>query len=185
MYKWMSAVAITVVTINILLLLKIDGVGNQLDQTQDQLTELKEEVAAIQNYLYKDPIKLGFSKRDRDCLALNIFYEAGIEDNMGKIAVAQVTYNRLKTGRWGSDICSVVYSPAQFCLTLNKNKPPQGELWTLSQVAADNFVNGIRVRGLEDSLFYHADYVAPGWADPEQLITQIGRHIFYNRARRA
>ena len=44
-----------------------------------------------------------------DCLAKNIYYEAGSESYEGKLAVAQVTLNRVNSGKFPTDICSVVY----------------------------------------------------------------------------
>ena len=42
------------------------------------------------------------------CLAKNIYYEAGNEPEEGKVAVAMVTINRVRDGRFGKSICSVV-----------------------------------------------------------------------------
>ena len=46
--------------------------------------------------------------RDLDCLAKNIYYEAASEPEEGKVAVAMVTINRVRDGRFGKSICSVV-----------------------------------------------------------------------------
>jgi hypothetical protein len=49
------------------------------------------------------------------------------------------------------------------------------------KVAINFYVN---YEKLEDptrgALFYHADYVSPNWKNL-QKVTQIGRHIFYER----
>jgi N-acetylmuramoyl-L-alanine amidase len=125
--------------------------------------------------------KIKLTKKDLRCLELNIYYEAGIEDEFGKIAVAQVTYNRLKAKRWGDTICKVVYSPHQFSWTKQKKKPPKGELWENSKKAAKDFVNGLRVNGLSDSIYYHATWMetAPAWAAHKVKVHEIGQHIFY------
>jgi spore germination cell wall hydrolase CwlJ-like protein len=44
-------------------------------------------------------------------------------------------------------------------------------------VAKQVLLEGFRLPSLNDAMFYHADYVSPGWRKP--VITQIGRHIFY------
>ena len=49
-----------------------------------------------------------------ECLARNIFYEAGNEPEEGKVAVALVTLNRVEDGRFGSDVCSVVKQRTYF-----------------------------------------------------------------------
>jgi len=56
-----------------------------------------------------DPIlDINYNSKDVDCLAHNIYYEAGSEPLEGKVAVAMVTINRVRDGRFGSSICSVV-----------------------------------------------------------------------------
>jgi spore germination cell wall hydrolase CwlJ-like protein len=53
-------------------------------------------------------IDISISSKDIDCLARNIYYEAGSESEEGKVAVAMVTINRVRDGRFGKTICSVV-----------------------------------------------------------------------------
>jgi spore germination cell wall hydrolase CwlJ-like protein len=129
--------------------------------------------------------RIKYSQKELDCLAKNIYYEAGIEKHPGKIAVGNVTINRLKTGYWGNTICDVVYSKAQFSWTLKKKLPkPNDRVWDESVVAARDVLNGFQVRGVQKSLFYHADYIkVPHWADPIHNVGQIGKHIFYNKAK--
>jgi N-acetylmuramoyl-L-alanine amidase len=128
---------------------------------------------------YRAP-KIKVSKKDFDCLAKNIYYEAGVEDYTGKIAVAQVTWNRVQHGRWGKTVCQVVYAKKQFSWT-HQNKPkPKGELWQASRKAAQDFVNGIRHYALKGSKYYHATWIkAPAWTDPMTELATIGQHTFY------
>ena len=48
------------------------------------------------------------SDKDVECMARNIFYEAGGEPTEGKIAVGVVTLNRTQDGRFGRTVCDVV-----------------------------------------------------------------------------
>jgi spore germination cell wall hydrolase CwlJ-like protein len=48
------------------------------------------------------------SDKDIECMARNIFYEAGSEPVEGKIAVGIVTLNRAQDGRFGKSVCDVV-----------------------------------------------------------------------------
>ena len=133
--------------------------------------------------IYISDQQVSFSKQDFDCLARNIYYEAGIESSAGRVAVAQVTHNRLKSGRWGRSICSVVYAASQFSWTLDPNKRsarPYGPLWRASLQSVRDYMAGQRVYGLDRSQHYHADYVSPVWGRDEHKIKQIGRHIFYD-----
>lgn len=116
------------------------------------------------------------------CLAKNIYHEAGIESHHGKLAVAQITLNRIKKGIWGNSFCQVVYSYAQFSWTLFQDKReeiPSGALWNASVRAARSFLAGTRLIALDNSLHYHAVYVKPDWSRSMQAISVIGNHVFY------
>jgi len=131
----------------------------------------------------KETIK--YTPKDVECLTKNIYYEAGIEDRIGKYAVANITINRIKSGYWGKDVCRVVYAKKQFSWTLKKQLPkPNQKLWQESQNIALDVLSGARVRGLARSLYYHANYIRqPYWVDTTEHVLTIGRHIFYNRAK--
>jgi len=130
--------------------------------------------------------RIKYTSPDIDCLTKNISYEAGVENRTGKYAVAHVTVNRVKSGRWGHTICEVVYAKKQFSWTLKKKlHKPDAQLWVESKEVAINVLNGSRVKGLGRSMFYHADYIkTPEWVDRNHYIGQIGQHKFYNQARK-
>lgn len=122
------------------------------------------------------------TNREKTCLIRNVFFESGAEPHEGKIAVAQVTWNRLKDGRWGKDICQVVYAPGQFSWTVDANKrnrPIPNEGWEPTIQAVEDFLNGARVAKLERSMFFHATHVNPRWNTFAERIKQIGNHVFY------
>jgi spore germination cell wall hydrolase CwlJ-like protein len=48
------------------------------------------------------------SQQDVECLARNIFYEAGAEPIEGKVAVGMVTLNRTQDERYPQNVCGVV-----------------------------------------------------------------------------
>jgi len=48
------------------------------------------------------------TSRDEECLARNIYFEAGAEPEEGKAAVGIVTVNRVLDGNFGKTICAVV-----------------------------------------------------------------------------
>jgi spore germination cell wall hydrolase CwlJ-like protein len=124
-----------------------------------------------------------------DCLTRNIYWEAASEPFEGKVGVAQVTLNRVESGKFAPTVCGVVYQKnvfyekvvcqfSWFCETTHKIKPVHAPLWKESEeVAKKVLLEGFRLPGLENALFYHADYVSPGWKLPR--IEKIGRHIFY------
>lgn len=124
-----------------------------------------------------------------DCLTRNIYWEAASEPFEGKVAVAQVTMNRLESGRFGDSVCGVVYQKnvmyerviCQFtwvCETTHKIKAVYQPLWAESELVAKKvLLENFRLPGMKEALYYHADYVSPGWKKPR--IDKIGHHIFY------
>jgi len=150
---------------------------------QAEIQVIHDDVQDIKRYLIHTDERIKYTKTEFHCLAKNIYHEAGVEPIEGKFAVAQVTLNRLKQGRWGNDICSVVYAKAQFSWTLSKrkrNEQPKGELWNESQQVARTVLDkGVRVPSLAQSTYYHAEYVRPLWAKSVVKIQQVGQHIFY------
>lgn len=130
-----------------------------------------------------------------ECLAKNIYYESAGETYEGKLAVAQVTLNRVKSGQFPSDICAVVYQKTtdanlrtvcQFSWTCMVKEMVHGQdryRWEESVLIAKR---ALTVPVLHDkiaetnALYYHATYVNPGW-NKNKVVTKIGNHIFYSR----
>lgn len=164
-----------------LIIIMVFLVAALLVRNELRLTTIEQKLDSI---IYSsEPIK--YTTKDLDCLAKNVYHEARGEDEAGKYAVAHVTLNRLKTGYWGKSICKVVYAPKQFSWTIKRpTKPVESESWNDSLAIAKASLLGARVRDLDRSLFYHADYIkTPYWADLNSRVTQIGQHIFYNKAK--
>ena len=180
-----SLTAIGLLVTNFLVLSRLGNVEKKIERTEENIREIKQEVEVIKESLYDSGIKLTLSNEEKKCLAKNIFFEAGIEPIEGKIAVAQVTMNRLETKRWGDDVCTVVYARKQFSWTLEKkkvNEKPSGPLWKESVIALEKFIQGYRIVGLENSRHYHADYIEkPYWAKKKRTVETIGQHIFYEK----
>jgi len=125
------------------------------------------------------------ARKQVDCLAENIYYEAGYEPKDGQYAVAMVTMNRVLDPRFPKDICSVVKQKVNstcqftwFCDGSSK-RIPNPEIYKKNlEIALLVYVN---YETLQDNTngakFYHADYVNPRWK--LEKTTKIGRHIFY------
>jgi spore germination cell wall hydrolase CwlJ-like protein len=129
------------------------------------------------------------SQKQVDCLAQNIYFEAGHEPHEGKMAVALVTLNRLQDPRFPKDICSVVKqkvkSTCQFSWFCERKKNIKEEVYDSSkQMAIYVYANYEKLKDItHGALFYHADYVNPRWRGLE-VTTKIGRHIFYKERER-
>jgi len=121
-----------------------------------------------------------------DCLAENIYYEAGYEPRDGQIAVAMVTLNRVQDPQFPKDICSVVKqkvkSTCQFSWFCEHNKRIQNNSVYIQarEVALMVYANYEKMHDMTSgALFYHADYVNPRWKLERTAV--IGRHIFYKQ----
>jgi spore germination cell wall hydrolase CwlJ-like protein len=133
-------------------------------------------------------------KKQVDCLAKNIYYEAGHESYEGKLAVAQVTMNRVNDPKYPKDICSVVYqkttgenlqSVCQFSWTcmVKEIVVKDKYAWEESQIIAKRALTEPVLHDTiaeSNALFYHAVYVKPGW-NKTKVVKQIGNHIFYSK----
>lgn len=161
--------------------------NDRISSLEDQVLNITADVQEIkQAVLDRTPIRISYNKNDVECLARNIYYEAGVEDMAGKIAVGNITVNRVKTKYWGSHICDVVYSKDQFSWTKEKKRAwvaLKGKAWADSRAAADAVLNGLKVKQLDSALYYHADYVKPAWRDTSKRVIKIGKHIFYTQAK--
>jgi len=128
-----------------------------------------------------------YEELDLFCLAKNIFHEAGVEDELGMYAVAQVTINRVRNANYPDTICDVVMQKSQFSWANDKNRRwshPSGPLWIKAkEIAKQVITEGYRVPALQSAMFYHADYSKPSWVDPSAMVAQVGTHIFYASAR--
>ena len=175
--------AIGLLVANILVLSRIGDIDHKLDKTEDSIEEIKQEIDVLKEVVFDSGQRVNITQRERECLTKNIFHEAGVEPFEGKIAVAQVTFNRLNSGRWGNDICSVVYAKKQFSWTLSQkkvNENPKGKLWRDSVAAKNAFLSGLRVKNLEKSKHYHTDYIKkPYWSKEKSVAARVGQHIFY------
>lgn len=136
------------------------------------------------------------ARKEVECLAQNIYFEAAHEPREGHIAVAYVTLNRIKSGHFPNTYCSVVkqrdYNVCQFSWYC-ESKPLgiiNSKSLTTQNSALYNDIVDLALSFYLDpkqykdptkgALFYHADYVSPGWSNMKKT-AYIGRHIFYNK----
>jgi spore germination cell wall hydrolase CwlJ-like protein len=153
--------------------------------TVDKFDKLREK----NGYYSPDVVSIKTREQQLECLALNVYREAGHEPFEGKVAVAQVTMNRVVDGRFGNDVCGVVYKKnvvmdrvvcqfSWYCDSAHRNRPVNKDAYEESyEVAKKVLLEGFRLSVLKDALYYHATYVNPRW--PHEQIGKIGQHIFY------
>lgn len=153
--------------------------------------------------IYYLPTNIRFSdltppvKKQIECLAENIYFEAAHEPDKGKVAVAMVTLNRVATGNYANTICDVVYQRTrsvdnkivcQFSWTCQEKE--MSNRLTIRSSSLYNSIRELSIRVymnynyMEDvtkkATYYHADYINPGWNLPKSV--KIGRHIFYTKS---
>lgn len=133
-----------------------------------------------------------------NCLAKNIFYEAGSEPLNGQAAVARVVMNRVAHG-FGKNPCAVIYQAhtvdklvddeiqkvklCQFSWVCegkgepNKNSAryKQAERVAYDVLAHDAYKDVLP----RTALFFHNLHVDPLW--PYKQVAKIGNHIFYSK----
>lgn len=114
------------------------------------------------------------------CLAANVYHEARGEPLAGRLAVAQVTMNRVRSPRFPDDVCSVVFQRGQFSWTAHAPPVTDREAWAEALRVATLVYEGRarRVVGPR-ALFYHERSVSPRWAGSMVEVRRVGAHTFY------
>jgi spore germination cell wall hydrolase CwlJ-like protein len=162
--------------------------STNFDLAEKQKSETDEPVKVAK---FVDPKQL-------NCLAKNIFYEAGSEPLSGQAAVARVVMNRVAHG-FGKNPCDVIYQSnyvdkviddeiqkvklCQFSWVCegktepNKNslKYKQAERVAYDVLAYDAYAEILP----RTALFFHNLHVDPLW--PYKQVAKIGNHIFYSK----
>ena len=136
---------------------------------------------------------------DRFCMAQNIYFEAGNQPLSGKLAVANVTMNRVEDLQFPETICGVVYDVKEWRTSWSgklvpvigqcqfswycdgKSDDPKDSItWLESIRIADIILGSDQYLDITDgALWYHADYIHPYWADHLERLVVIENHIFY------
>lgn len=120
------------------------------------------------------------TKNEVLCLAKNIYFEARGEPIRGKIAVAQVTLNRVThRTQFDASICGVVYAKNQFSWTMERHREPRGPAWHEAQAIAKAVLLGTVHLPEFKALYFHNLTVNPSWNRTKDLVARIGNHIFY------
>jgi len=161
-------------------------------------------IIPVENNIIVEETKIAkiVDPKQLNCLAKNIFYEAGSEPLSGQAAVARVVMNRIAHG-FGKNPCAVVYQVTQVDKLVddeiqkvklcqfswvcegkgepNKNNPKfkQAEQVAYDVLAYDAYTEVLP----KSALFFHNLTVDPLW--PYKQVAKIGNHIFYSRAKKS
>lgn len=136
------------------------------------------------------------AKQQVECLAQNIYFEAGKELYTGQLAVAFVTLRRVDSNYYPKSICGVVRQKkegiCQFSWWCEEDKQRKAIKYEYTNIEKQRY-NEVRKVALNAYLnwedmkdptkgaeFYHNTSVKPGWKLRKTV--QIGNHIFYKRS---
>ena len=167
--------------------------------------KIVESVGDTDYYQTPEP-KIKYSSADANCLAKNIYFEAGVESTAGKLAVANVTINRKLNANYPDTICGVVQEGIHYYnaeLEENvpvKNRcqfswycdgrldvPNEGRTWESAQTLAVRILESHHDKKLLDitdgATHYHASWMKkfPKWSYHKKVMASIDRHIFYRK----
>ena len=128
--------------------------------------------------------------RNLTCLAFNVYFEARGESSAGQYAVAEVTMNRVASGRYPDTVCGVVhqknwdplrqrYVSAFSWNELDERPSPEDETFRRAWEVAETVYYGRYAPTLGGALHYHAIQIRPSWARGNQPVARIGNHLFY------
>ena len=116
------------------------------------------------------------------CLAGAVYFESRGEPLHGQLAVAQVVINRSESNSFPASYCGVVYQRAQFSFVRGGTMPrikTGTAAWKRATAIARIAHQGLWNSEAEDSLYFHANYVKPGWARKKTRRVAINTHVFY------
>ena len=114
------------------------------------------------------------------CYAAAVYHESNTQSLQEKLGVLNVVRNRLKSGRWGNTVCSVVYSNGQFIGVTDQSHDDvdtktflETELFVLDAIVFNKYANPVA-----DALYFHDDSIKTmaGWGKKK---VKIGRMVFY------
>lgn len=135
------------------------------------------------------------TQTELECVAKNIYFEARNQSYAGKMATAQVVFNRVESERFPDSACDVVYQArtnsagqpirnqcqfSWFCDGLS-DVPREHDAYidavTAAQDASILWRNGYDLT--EGATFYHSQNVNPRWNRDMDLTVTIDDHLFY------
>ena len=119
---------------------------------------------------------------DISCYATAVYHEVNTRSLEEKIGVINVIRNRVLDGRWGRDVCSVVYANGQFIgvtdeshSALDKKAYLETKLLVLNAIVFHKYTNPVG-----KALYFHDDSMPEmyQWFGKKKT-TKIGRMVFY------
>ena len=109
------------------------------------------------------------SNKELDCMAKAIYFEAGHEKELGKVAVGKVVLNRMNSAVYPDNVCAVVYQ---------KNYKARGCQFTW---ACRKHVKIVSNKAWEESLAIARGVLAGNFNDPTKGATSFNNRPFKSK----
>ena len=119
---------------------------------------------------------------DIACYATAVYHEVNTRTLEEKVGVINVIRNRVRSGFWGRDVCSVVYANGQFIGVTDESHPEVNARAYLETklLVIDTIVHNKYANPVANALYFHDDSIPPkkAWFGKRKK-THIGRMVFY------
>ena len=118
---------------------------------------------------------------DIACYATAVYHEVNTRSLEEKVGVINVIRNRLHTGYWGRDVCSVVYANNQFAVRDESHHPVNEKAYLETKLLViDTIVHNKYTNPVANALYFHDDSIPPKktWFGKNKII-HIKRMVFY------
>jgi spore germination cell wall hydrolase CwlJ-like protein len=146
------------------------------DQDTDTAKPSMDLASLVAQYRDDDP-----GSRERECLAVGIYFESKSEPLAGQLAVGEVIANRAHSGgRFPSSYCGVLFQRGQFSFVSGHSWPAisrSSRQWQNAVAIAQIVDQDLKDSGAPGALFFHAKRVSPHWRLTR--VASIGNHVFY------
>jgi N-acetylmuramoyl-L-alanine amidase len=128
-----------------------------------------------------------YSKEEITWLVKNVYFEARNQGTAGKVAVINVTLNRVRDPNFPNTIKGVVTQKnargcqfSWYCDNIPDYITDHESYHKIQNIVLTYMLIVSKMVDITDgALYYHADYVRPPWASTKQRIIKIENHIFY------
>jgi len=160
------------------------------EPTPEELAETSDEVTSMVRPQAKPGTPIAAGLDERELLARTIQAEAGNQDFDGKLAVASVIANRVKSGKYGKGIKGVILKPGQFSAWNSETGYAGGEQGQNMErmkaseeayKAADAIISGNYSSEVGDATHYYNNSISvPAWGKEKSGGDwyRVGDHIF-------
>ena len=124
------------------------------------------------------------SEHDVHCIATAVYVEVNMQSLEEKLGVINVIMNRVRSKRFGRDVCEVVYARGQFVgienmMKANEKNIDQETLLKTKLLVIDTLLFKKHANPVAQSLYFHDDSIDMQYIWNKKKVVHIGRMVFY------